>query len=570
MIKTDNLPTAGKKNNSLLEFMAKMADPYMKKYTNMPISIQQKTRNLIYINFWTFLLLSILAATAPFYLINEAPIMRFSQPITFLASAILSLISLFLLRKGHNRPASILTALFFFLIFTLVPIIVPFEHRFIIFLFTALYSILMMIITVIGYNKLMPIVFSILTSVVILVVFIAYLNPLEAGITGDNTIEWKDLGPAFGIVIGSGLICTLSMHNSLSLVQKAEKEAEINRIKSKQIEGLLNASRENMQIGQVLLNSTDAMTQTSNTIVSIMKELKQDSHQLDTQIEASVIHNKEILNSTDTMKNSVEDQNTNIIETTATIEQMASSIKKLSENSNEKFIAIEHLVETTEKGSNRIMETIQSIDKIADSSKSMKEVITVITDISEKTNLLAMNASIEAAHAGDRGRGFAVVASEIRKLSEETNLNIRKITDTLNENVDAVRKAREFNTTTEISFNNIMKEVKSFATVIEELNEGLNEYSLGTQEILKAIINIKNGTSTVDDSVNKIIPLNKNISESITNSASLFINMNTRLDSTIRGFDSIRANINDVNIIGNNNIEIINRLDSEISTLHNK
>ena len=81
---------------------------------------------------------------------------------------------------------------------------------------------------------------------------------------------------------------------------------------------------------------------------------------------------------------------------------------------------------------------VEDVQQVKESSDKVSNFVQAVNDIAAQTGLLAMNASIEAAHAGTLGKGFSVIAQEIRKLSEETTKNAQNITDTLKENEEIV------------------------------------------------------------------------------------------------------------------------------------
>jgi methyl-accepting chemotaxis protein len=149
-------------------------------------------------------------------------------------------------------------------------------------------------------------------------------------------------------------------------------------------------------------------------------------------------------------------------------------------------------------------ETIRSLVGLERSSAEVLEVIAVIEEIAERTNLLVMNAAIEAAHAGESGKGFAVVAEEIRKLAEETNENSHISREILTKNdadIHAVVAASEASQT---QFKNIQKRTEEVREALEEIIRGMVEISQGTTEINEVIADLKSIHRSVSDAVDSM------------------------------------------------------------------
>jgi hemerythrin-like metal-binding protein len=123
---------------------------------------------------------------------------------------------------------------------------------------------------------------------------------------------------------------------------------------------------------------------------------------------------------------------------------------------------------------------------VAQNAEAMLALIDLINDISDRTNLLAMNASIEAAHAGMAGRGFAVVANEIRKLAADTGANAQKIGLSLKDTGEAIRQAQSDGLATQEAFALLEEEVQEFASAMKDVSESMSAMSEGGIEVLGA------------------------------------------------------------------------------------
>ena len=200
----------------------------------------------------------------------------------------------------------------------------------------------------------------------------------------------------------------------------------------------------------------------------------------------------------------VQDQATMVEESTAAVQQMIASVGnviKVSESSGE---ASRRLLESAETGRNRVSESVQAVESINMRVGSVMEMIDIIKRIAGTTNLLAMNAAIEAAHAGDSGRGFAVVADEIRKLAETTSDQSRGIADTLGTIVDDVHKAVEISSASQNGYEQIYSTIEDVSNAFAEIVSNMSELETGSRQVLDAMSSLRSSSSAVRDGSGEI------------------------------------------------------------------
>lgn len=189
----------------------------------------------------------------------------------------------------------------------------------------------------------------------------------------------------------------------------------------------------------------------------------------------------------DSLDARIRDQASFVERSTTSIEQMNASIGNVAGIADKRAAAVGRLVEITKSGGELIDQTNQTVSVIVEDIEEISQIVGIINGIAEQTNILSMNAAIEAAHAGDAGRGFAVVAEEIRKLADSTDSNAKQVKDMIAGITARINEVLSRSGMSKRAFAEVDAEVSSTSTALQEVSLSMRELSHGSREVMNSM-----------------------------------------------------------------------------------
>ncbi|MDR2966074.1 MAG: methyl-accepting chemotaxis protein [Treponema sp.] len=248
-------------------------------------------------------------------------------------------------------------------------------------------------------------------------------------------------------------------------------------------EGQKELSIAGTQLGENAVSMANSISQISGSAEHALSK----THDQMESVKKSSKAVKEIADLINSLEKSVAEQTASMAQGSAAVEQMAGNIASIGTVTEKMTTQFKTVEKASDEGLRVQEESKIRIREIVEQSQSLQETNKIIATISAQTNLLAMNAAIEAAHAGNMGRGFAVVADEIRKLAENSSKESRKISLDLKQVVETINHIVQDADATGKAFNDVSQRINETEKLIIEVDHAIHEQKTGADQVLGSL-----------------------------------------------------------------------------------
>ena len=272
------------------------------------------------------------------------------------------------------------------------------------------------------------------------------------------------------------------------------------------------------EIGDHLSRNMNNTAAAMNEITANIQNIKQRAVSQSVSVSETHAAMEQVTSNINKLNANIEDQSNNVSQASAAIEEMVANIQSVTNTLVKNSANVKTLNDASDIGRAGLNDVAADISKIASESEGLLEINSVMQNIASQTNLLSMNAAIEAAHAGEAGKGFAVVADEIRKLAEssgEQSKTIGTVLKMIKESIDNITRSTE---NVLNKFEAIDSGVKIVAQQEDIIRSAMEEQGEGSRQILDGICNVneitkkvKNGSHEMLEGANEVIQESKNL-----------------------------------------------------------
>jgi methyl-accepting chemotaxis protein len=270
------------------------------------------------------------------------------------------------------------------------------------------------------------------------------------------------------------------------------------------------------------------------------------------EAEASAGAVQQIARNIEALDSSIANQSSSISQASVAVEEMVGNITSIGTVAEKMLGQFKTVRNAASEGETIQKESVAQVQEVVEESKSLQEANKIIATIAAQTNLLSMNAAIEAAHAGEAGRGFAVVADEIRKLAEDSSRESQKIGAELKQITETIKRIVEGSKASEQAFNQVSRRVMETEKLVFEVDSAIREQQEGAGQVLDALKAMNEITTKVKSDSKEMNEGNAVMLEKMYQLQTDSTNIADSLEGVVKSLAGINQNARQVSVMADN------------------
>jgi methyl-accepting chemotaxis protein len=326
--------------------------------------------------------------------------------------------------------------------------------------------------------------------------------------------------------------------------------------------------RQTVSLSDMSATLASNMTETAaavNEITAIIQNLKNRVINQSASVTETNATMEQVTTNIDRLNGLIDNQTSNISQSSSSIEEMVATIGSVTETLVKNAENIKTLSESSETGRTGLQDVVKDIKEIARDSTGLLEINMVMQNIASQTNLLSMNAAIEAAHAGDAGKGFAVVAEEIRELAKSSSEQSKTIVNVLNKIKEAIDKITLSTGSVLSEFEAIDGNIKNVAEQANQIRVSMEEEGEGSKLLLDGVNNLNQITRNVKGSSDEMLQGSKEVIQESKNLARVTEEITHGMNEMAGGAEEINVAVHHINELSVTTRQGIDTLIKEVS-----
>lgn len=303
-----------------------------------------------------------------------------------------------------------------------------------------------------------------------------------------------------------------------------------------------------------------AVNQISANIGSVLQQV----HSQEEQVSTTASSVEELTRNVDSLKQQINQEQSTLEETAGHIDRMLQNIQTMISDVQTTQSEMTDLKKRIQDGQEGVEGASKAVEQIMDRSVQLQEANSFIVGIAAQTNLLAMNAAIEAAHAGESGRGFAVVAEEIRKLADQSSKQSGYIAQEINGIHEEIKNTSEQTASTKQLFELVSSTIEKVNEVFAKVSDGAQQQAAAGDQVGTALKELRDIADSVQNGASEMSNANEQILQAISDLRDRSVQMRSSMDEISSGTNEINTSVTSLNDLSDQNREAIEDITSRV------